>query len=159
MVYGTRTIHFPVPIPHIDHSRSVSAPFWVSPRLASGRLRRLGGNIAEKSALGFLTWPGIMKNKSCASKFPAEPQSRNIQISAMSQKTSVSVYGNVRVFLMFCPPGGRGSGRPGVGREGEAAHLGETSLEEFWRPGWLGSICAPGPKCSGKSLSQKIVQC
>ena len=30
MVRGTRTIHFPVPIPHIDHSRAISIRFWVS---------------------------------------------------------------------------------------------------------------------------------
>ena len=29
-VRGTRTIHFPVPIPHIDHFEPVSNQFWVS---------------------------------------------------------------------------------------------------------------------------------
>ena len=50
-------------------------------------------------------WHGLelWKNKSCASKFRAEPRSRNIQSSAMCQKTSISVYGNLRVFLTSCP--------------------------------------------------------
>ena len=42
------------------------------------------------------------KNKSCALKFHAERRSWNIQISAMCQKTNISVYGNLRVFLTFC---------------------------------------------------------
>ena len=46
----------------------------------------------------------LRKNESCASKFRAEPRSRNIQISAMCQKTSISVFGNLHVFLMLCPP-------------------------------------------------------
>ena len=59
MVRGTRTIHFSVPIPHIDHSRPVSISFWMSP-VSFWRLRRLGGKMSEKSELGFGTWPTIM---------------------------------------------------------------------------------------------------
>ena len=65
------------------------------------------------------------------------PRSRNIQISAMCQKTSISVYGNLRVFFMFCPPGGRGSGRPGVGVLGGRRPPMETPPDEDWEFVWV----------------------
>ena len=77
------------------------------------------------------------KNKSCASKFHAERRSRNIQSSAMCQKTTISVYGNLRVCLMFCPPGGRGSGRPGVGGLGGRSPPMETPPDEDWEFVWV----------------------
>ena len=104
-VRGTRTIILVPLIPHIDHSRPISTQLLV-PRMtqiltrrASGRLRRLGRNFFRKSDPD-----SFSKNESRASKFRAEPRSRNIQISAMCQKTSISVYGNLRVFLMSSPP-------------------------------------------------------
>ena len=55
----------------------------------------------------------------------------------MCQKTSISVYGNLRVFLMFCPPGGRGSGRPGVGGLGGRSPPMETPPDEDWEFVWV----------------------
>ena len=43
MVHGTRTIHFPVPVPHIDHSRPISTPFWASQAKLLGAFGALGG--------------------------------------------------------------------------------------------------------------------
>ena len=55
----------------------------------------------------------------------------------MCQKTSISVYGNLCVFLMFCPPGGRDSGRLGVGGLGGRSPPMETPPEQFWEFVWV----------------------
>ena len=67
-------------------------------------------------------------DKSCASKFRAEPRSRNIQGSAMCQKTTISVYGNLRVFLTFCPPGDAAGRRLGICL-GTPPRLGRDKIE------------------------------